>query len=262
LIWITVCLVALGASALTLFSGFGLGTLLLPAFALVFPPEIAVAATALVHLTNNLFKLVLVGRLARLRAVLAFGIPALLGALGGAWALRALSGLPDLGSYRFLGHRFELTSLKLAIGLLIVAFAWVELRPGGGSGAARKLGLGWGGVISGFFGGLSGHQGALRSAFLVGSGLSKERFIATGIWCAVLVDVSRLSVYGFAFIGPLIEGSREGPGWRLLLAATFSAFAGAWIGVRLVKKVTLEGVRRLVGVLLILVGLGMALGWV
>jgi hypothetical protein len=262
LTWVTVCVVALGASALTLFSGFGLGTLLLPAFALVFPPELAVAATAVVHLANNLFKLALVGRLARFSAVLAFGVPALIGALGGAWSLRALSGLPALGSYEFLGQRFELTTLKLAIGLLIVVFAWFELRPRGRSGVARKLGLGWGGVISGFFGGLSGHQGALRSAFLVGSGLSKERFIATGIWCAVLVDVARLSVYGFAFIGPLVTGSREGPGWRLLLAATFSAFAGAWIGVRLINKVTLEAVRRMVGVLLILVGTGIALGWI
>ncbi len=56
-----VCLVALLASGLTLFSGFGLGTLLLPAFALFFPVEIAVAATAIVHLINNLFKLLLVG---------------------------------------------------------------------------------------------------------------------------------------------------------------------------------------------------------
>ena len=262
MIWIAVCLVALGASTLTLFSGFGLGTLLLPAFALVFPPELAIAATAIVHLTNNLFKLALVGRLARMSTVLAFGLPALMGALGGAWVLRALAGLPTLGAYELLGHRFELTTMKLAIGSLIVVFAWFELRPGGESGAARKLGLVGGGVISGFFGGLSGHQGALRSAFLVGSGLSKERFIATGVWCAVLVDVARLSVYGFAFIGPLVAGPREGPGWPLLLAATLSAFAGAWIGVRLVKKVTLEGVRRLVGTLLILVGVGIALGLV
>ena len=35
--YVVVCLVALGASALTLFSGFGLGTVLMPAFALFFP---------------------------------------------------------------------------------------------------------------------------------------------------------------------------------------------------------------------------------
>ncbi len=37
---------AILVSALTLFSGFGLGTLLMPVFALFFPIEVAVAATA------------------------------------------------------------------------------------------------------------------------------------------------------------------------------------------------------------------------
>ncbi len=260
MIWVTVCLVALGASALTLFSGFGLGTLLLPAFALVFPAELAVAATAIVHLANNLFKLALIGRYARFATVAAFGVPAAVGALGGAWLLKALSGLPAIGSYTVAGQRFEPSLLKIALGSLIVLFAWFELGSGRRSNRARQLGMGWGGLISGFCGGLSGHQGALRSAFLVGSGLDKKAFIATGIWCAVMVDVSRIAIYGLVFIGPLVAGSREGPAGRLLLAAIFSAFAGAWIGVRLVRKVTLEGVRRWVGSLLILVGLGLALG--
>jgi len=136
------------------------------------------------------------------------------------------------------------------------------LDPRAGSERARRLGMRWGGLVSGFFGGLSGHQGALRSAFLVGSGLDKQAFIATGVCCAALVDVSRIAVYGLAFFGPLLPGSEDGSVGRLLLAAMFSAFAGAWIGVRLVHKVTLEGVRRGVGILLVLVGLGLALGLV
>ena len=39
------CLVALLVAGLTLFSDFGLGTLLMPAFALFFPVPVAVAAT-------------------------------------------------------------------------------------------------------------------------------------------------------------------------------------------------------------------------
>ncbi len=53
--YIIICSVALIVSGLTLFSGFGLGTLLMPAFALFFPVEVAVAATAVVHLANNIF---------------------------------------------------------------------------------------------------------------------------------------------------------------------------------------------------------------
>jgi hypothetical protein len=42
---------ALIVSGLTLFSGFGLGTILMPAFALFFPLTVAIAATAVVHPT-------------------------------------------------------------------------------------------------------------------------------------------------------------------------------------------------------------------
>src|SRR5512134_2033325 len=85
---------ALLVSILTLFSGFGLGTLLMPVFALFFPVEVAVAQTAVVHFANNLFKLVLFGRQADRRAVLAFGGPAFLASLAGAGLLVGLSELP------------------------------------------------------------------------------------------------------------------------------------------------------------------------
>lgn len=60
--YIVVSLAALFAAGLTLYSGFGLGTLLLPVFALFFPAEVAVVATAMVHGANNVFKVSLLGR--------------------------------------------------------------------------------------------------------------------------------------------------------------------------------------------------------
>lgn len=60
--YIVISITALFVSALTLFSGFELGTVLMPAFALFFPIQIVTAATAVVHLANNIFKIILVGR--------------------------------------------------------------------------------------------------------------------------------------------------------------------------------------------------------
>ena len=80
--YLIVCLAALFASGLTLFSGFGLGTILTPVFALFFPVTTAVAMTAIVHLANNLFKIGLVGRDADWPVVLRFGLPAALAAGG------------------------------------------------------------------------------------------------------------------------------------------------------------------------------------
>jgi hypothetical protein len=45
--YLVVCAVAVLISAMTLFSGFGLGTVLMPAFALFFPVPVAIAATAI-----------------------------------------------------------------------------------------------------------------------------------------------------------------------------------------------------------------------
>ena len=60
--YLIICTAAFLVSGLTLFSGFGLGTLLLPVMALFFPIDAAIALTAIVHCLNNLFKFALLGR--------------------------------------------------------------------------------------------------------------------------------------------------------------------------------------------------------
>ena len=62
--YLSVALAAFLAAGLTMYSGFGLGTLMLPVFALFFPAEMAVVATAIVHGANNVFKVSLLGRYA------------------------------------------------------------------------------------------------------------------------------------------------------------------------------------------------------
>ena len=57
--YLILALIAMLASFATFFSGFGLGTLLLPVFALFFEIEIAILATALVHFTTGIFKFLL-----------------------------------------------------------------------------------------------------------------------------------------------------------------------------------------------------------
>ena len=253
LFWVS--LAALLASCLTFFSGFGLGTLLMPVVALFLPVEVAIAVTAIVHLANNLFKLALVGKKADCSVVWRFGAPAVLAALLGAWLLNMLSGLPTLFEYQWLGREFAVSVVKFIIGVLILAFVWLELSPRFAkmSFDARYLPLG--GALSGFFGGLSGHQGAFRSMFLLKSGLDSQRFIATGVVLAVLVDVARMLVYGWSF-----SANTANVQWTMVLSASFSAFVGAYLGAKLLHKVTLRTIQRLVSVLLVLIGLGLVTG--
>lgn len=243
--YLLVCSAALVASGLTLFSGFGLGTLLMPVFAVFFPVDAAVAMTAVVHLSNNVFKLVLLGKHASVPVVLRFGLPAIAAAFGGAGLLMWLSRLPTLATYQFSGVACEVTAAKLIVAALMFCFALWEVLP-----VFRRVSFGpralpVGGLLSGFFGGVSGHQGALRSAFLLKCGLTKESFIATGVAIACLVDVARLVVYSGRFTA--LDLNESG---GLLLAATAAALAGALIGTRLVHKVTIGMIRGLVSAML------------
>src|SRR5512133_2289269 len=101
---VLISIVAFFTAILTFFSGFGLGTILLPVFAIFFPVEIAVALTGIVHFTNNLFKAALTGRNADKQVLLKFGVPAFLASFAGAWLLLKISEMPVMAEYRFLGR--------------------------------------------------------------------------------------------------------------------------------------------------------------
>ncbi len=258
--YIIICAVALVVAGLTLFSGFGLGTLLMPAFALFFPLEMAIAATAVVHLANNIFKAMLVGRGARMKIVLAFALPAAACAALGAWLLSSISHVHVLVSYAIGGRTCDVTAVKLVIAVLIFVFALVELIPHDKRTPLDMRLVPLGGALSGFFGGLSGHQGALRTAVLIRLGLPKDAFIGTMVVSAVVVDVFRIAVYGITFVSKDIAVMREQGAAGLVMAGIVAAFLGSFIGKRLLTKVTMRTVQLIVGALLIMFSLALGTG--
>lgn len=259
--YLIVALTSFMAAGLTLYSGFGLGTMLLPVFALFFPVEMAVVATALVHGANNVFKVSLLGRAADRGVVLKFGLPAIaaavLGALALGWFAQSDSALTIEMNEVVLS---KITPVKLIIGLLMIGFALFELLPRFRSMKFERRYLPLGGVLSGFFGGLSGHQGALRSAFLAKTGLSTERFVASNAVIGFLVDLTRISVYVALFTAAGGHVS-EFSGWSLVLTGAVSAFCGVLLGKRFLHKVTMTSVQTLVGLLLFGVGLALLTGF-
>ncbi|MBF0112944.1 MAG: sulfite exporter TauE/SafE family protein [Desulfamplus sp.] len=252
---VVIATVSLFASGLTLFSGFGLGTLLMPAVAIFFPVDVAIAITAIVHFANNIFKLALLGLHADKDVVIKFGVPAVLAAFLGAFTLGWLSSLEPIYQYSLMERAFMVMPVKLIIGFLIIIFVLVELSKTFSSIKLDKKFLPFGGCLSGFLGGLSGHQGAFRSMFLLKAGLSKEQFIATGVVLAVIVDMSRILIYGWD-----ATTSAKDVNWLLVAIATLSAFIGAFVGARLMKKMTINSVQMLVSILLVIVAFGMIVG--
>ena len=256
---LTVAVAAFLAAGLTMYSGFGLGTLMLPVFALFLPVEMAVVATALVHGANNVFKVSLLGRHADRDVVLRFGVTAVLAAVLGAMALAALVQMDDQLTVNVNEAEVsQITPVKIIIGLLMIGFALFELLPVFRNLEFDRRYLPLGGLLSGFFGGLSGHQGALRSAFLAKAGLTTERFVGSNAVIGFMVDLTRIAVYVGLFA---VAGSAGGESaWPLVVVGSLSAFCGVLLGKRYLHKVTMRSVQTLVGVLLFGVGLALLLG--
>jgi hypothetical protein len=247
--------VAFLAAILTFFSGFGLGTLLTPVFAIFFPIELAIALTGAVHFFNNIFKLFLVGKKADKQVLIRFGIPAVAAAFIGAWVLGKITKLSPLFSYQLGEKTVEVYPVKFVIAILLIVFAVMDLIPYFSKLQFGKDKLPLGGVLSGFFGGLSGHQGALRSAFLIKAGLSKEAFIGTAVVVSTFVDFTRLSVYANRFSQ---SGLQENI--TIVVCTTLAAISGAFVGNKMLKKITLETLRITVAVLLIIISIALGFG--
>jgi uncharacterized membrane protein YfcA len=250
-------LTALLASILTFFSGFGLGTILLPVFTIYYDAPIAVGLTAIVHFLNNVFKIGLVYKNINWQVVLKFGIPSLLAAIFGAYLLKLISDQSIiLGSYQLNNHTFYISLFNIIIGLLVIFFSFFEVIPYFKNLSFNQNKLTFGGLLSGFFGGLSGHQGALRSAFLIQLQLSKESFVATGTAIACAVDIARISVYAITFDFANVKSNAT-----ILIIAVIAAFLGAYIGNKLLKKTTLSFLKWFVTIFMVMIALLMMIGF-
>ena len=238
------------ASIITFLAGFGINTILVPVFALFFEIKYAIALTAVIHLLHNIFKLILTAKYADKSIIISFGLPAVVSSFIGVYALNLISNLKPLITYNIFHHDFSISLLKLVIAFLIIFFAFYDLIPQFQAIAFKKKLMPLGGLISGFLGGLSGHQGALRSAFLIKSNLSKESFIGTGVIIAFMVDLSRLALYFTLFAKEIFHSNI-----MLISISTVFAILGAIIGNHFLKKVSFESIKIIVNFMIIVFGI-------
>lgn len=247
---IVLIITAFLASVLTFFSGFGLGTILLAVMLIYFPSEIAIGLTAIVHLANNLFKWMLTRHHMDFRLVFSFGLMAIPGALLGAASLKMLNDISPLFVYKIGSEDFTITFLKIMVGMVMIFFACWEWIPSLKKIQFNKSWFYTGGFLTGYFGGLTGHQGALRSAFLVRGNLDKNTFIASGVAIACLVDIIRIPSYITYFKNTDYQQNSA-----YMLFCILAALSGSILGNFALKKVTDRFIQNIVAVLLILMGL-------
>jgi uncharacterized protein len=253
--YLIIAITVLFGAMLTFFSGFGLGTLLLPVFGIFFPLDIAVAMTAIVHFSNNIFKFGLVYKHIHVKTLLSFGIPAMFAAWLGSKLLLNMETHHVLHAYSFHSKTFEITSLGLVIGSLMIFFALLEFSKQFNQLEINAKYIPFGGLLSGFFGGISGHQGAFRAAFLSKSGLDKNQFVGTSNAISLIIDCTRLFTYS-----ALLQKTDLSNSYPLLSTAILCGIIGTLVGKQLIKKVTITKIQRIVGVLLFIMGGLIALG--
>tara|TARA_B100001142_G_scaffold41169_1_gene36761 strand:- start:20632 stop:21363 length:732 start_codon:yes stop_codon:yes gene_type:complete len=218
-------LVAIGAfvaAALTVPAGFGLSTILTPLVLVLMPPHEAVAVVAIVHGAHNAGKLALLWENVDFTAFKRYGIWLVVGSIIGAVLQSQVPQRPLLG---ILGLAL------MILPILTISERWTGYR-------IPEANDRFGGFGSGFMGGLSGHQGALRAMFLSKRIPDKMSYAATASILALCVDLSRIPVY-LAYRSSEIYSQLS-----LILVLVVSALIGARVGKRWLKSLNSELIRN------------------
>ena len=226
-------LVAAIAGGIATISGFGIGSLLTPLLAFKVGTGIAIAGVSMAHFFGTLLRFILWRKHVNKQLLLSFGLTSAVGGLIGALLHNVLFN----------------TILTIIFGLLLL-FAGIM----GLTGLSEKLrfrgAAAWiAGVLSGFFGGLVGNQGGIRSASMLGFKLNQKEFVATATAIALMVDVARMPVY-ISFQGKQLLDI-----WELILIATIGVFigtiAGSWVLIKIPEKLF----KKVISAIILLIGI-------
>ena len=238
--WPLFLLCAWGAEVVGTMAGFGAATILTPIAVLFMDVKTAIAVVACFHLFGNASRLTFFWRHVDRNAWVQFGLTGVLCSLIGAGLTATLPS----------------AAVTLLFGIFLVLYVGLSsLIPQELRLPRTSATLVGGGVVSGFIAGLIGTGGAIRSACLLAFGLPRDVYLGTSAAIALAVDATRLPVY-------LVEQFIP---WRMVpgvASLILVAFAGAWVGQRLIRRASPAVFRRLILAMLTLMGLKLCVdGW-
>ncbi|MDR7867288.1 MAG: sulfite exporter TauE/SafE family protein [Sporomusaceae bacterium] len=229
--------VTLATSVITLFTGFGVGTIMMPVMTLFFDVKVAIFLAAIVHFFNNVSRLILYRSEVNWGVIKRFGVVSIIGAFVGSFGQIYLDG----------------AWLKTGVGVFLTSYALLTLIPGKITIKLPRSIDFVGGFLSGLVGGLIGNQGAIRSLYLLGYGLQKQELIVSAALIAVIIDSTRIPVYAYANFQYLQE--------NIVLMATVVAAAilGTVAGSRILPKVSYDLFKKIILVGVLVLGVLMTL---
>ena len=221
------------AGAIASIAGFGIGSVLTPVLSTQFDVRLAIGMVSLPHLAGTFVRFLLVRARIDRDVLLGFGAASAIGGLAGAAAQVVV----------------QSSALAIVFGLLLV-FAGIGSLTGFAQRMrfSRRRSALVGGALSGLLGGLVGNQGGIRAAALLGFDVERDAFVATATAVALIVDGARIPVY------LVTEGAELAPHWPLIALLALGAIAGTLLGGWTLRRMSEEVFRRVVGVLLLVLG--------
>ncbi|MDO8462014.1 MAG: sulfite exporter TauE/SafE family protein [Deltaproteobacteria bacterium] len=210
---------------------------MIPILVIFFPPVEAIFLVAIIHWFGNIWKVALFRSGFNLRLLVLFGAVGLVTSY--------------LGAYISLGANEEM--LLRILGMFLVGYALFLVFQSKFKIPAGNLTALSGGALSGFFAGIFGIGGAIRSAFLSAFDLPKAVFIATAGAIGLLVDSTRIITY---FTGGATLPKEL---WYGLLLFIPISFVGAQIAKRIVDKIPQDKFRIFVALFLLVIGVKLIL---
>lgn len=232
-----IALLTLLAATIGTITGFGTSTQMIPVLVIFFPPVEAIFLVAIIHWFGDVWKIALFREGFNLRLIALFGVIGL--------------ATSYLGAFVSLGANEQI--LLRLLGAFLVSYALFLIFQSKFKIPAGNAVALCGGALSGFFAGMFGIGGAIRSMFLSAFDLPKAVYIATAGAIGILVDSTRIITY---FTGGATLPKELW--WGLILFIPVS-FLGAQIAKRIVDKIPQNKFRVVIAVFLFAIGLKLIL---
>lgn len=220
---------ALFAEVIGTLAGFGSSTIFLPIALFFYDFKTSLVLVALFHVFGSIGRITFFRQSIHWKLLLQFGLPSVIFTIIGALLVNYISQ----------------PLLKLILGVFLVVFVVSSLWKPQLRLKQNNQNSFLGGGLSGFFAGLIGTGGAIRSAFLTTFRLEKAVYLSTAAVISLAVDLTRIPIY-------LKNDFLPRELFVLVPFLFLTAIVGSFIGKKLVVRIPQELFRKWV-----LVAIGM-----
>jgi len=230
---IYIALFTILASGIGTITGFGTSTILIPILLLYLPLPETLLVVGIIHFSGDIWKMILFRKGFDWKLILAFGLTGIVASYLGAQIVFSTSAE---------------TLLRVLGAFMLTYTVFLVFKPGFKI-PKRNFTAIMGGGLSGFFAGIFGVGGAIRTLFLSAFDLPKAVFVATTGAIAFLIDFTRITTY-------LMNGVRLNE-WYLwgLLAFIPASFIGTALAKKVVDKIPQKWFRLVVAAFLFVMGI-------